>query len=85
MQKTVGSADRVLRMVVSGGAVIGSGVLGFSSGWGVALLAVAAVMGVTAATGYCPLYSVLGVRTAGADRDVERSDGTEGSALSQTA
>jgi len=63
MQKTVGRADRAVRGVVALGALIGSGVLGFTSGWGIVLLVVAAVAAVTGASGYCPLYSLTGVST----------------------
>ncbi len=65
MKKNMATADRALRGVVAAGAVAGSGVLGFSTAWGVVLLAVAAIMAVTAASGYCPLYSLLGIRTLG--------------------
>lgn len=63
MKKTVGTTDRVLRILVAAGAVAGSGVLGFSTGWGIVLLVVAAIMVVTAASSYCPLYSLLGIHT----------------------
>jgi len=63
MRKTVGTTDRVIRGVVALGAVIGSGVVGFTSGWGIVLLVVAAVAAVTGASGYCPLYSLTGINT----------------------
>ncbi len=66
MEKTVGTADRILRILVAAAAVAGSAALGFSAAWGIVLLAVAAIMVVTAATGYCPLYSALGISTTGA-------------------
>lgn len=65
MKKTVGTLDRVVRGVVAAGALAGAGVLGFSSGWGILLLVVAAVAAVTGASGYCPLYSLLGIDTLG--------------------
>ncbi len=72
MKKNMGTADRAVRVVVAAGAVAGSGVLGFSTAWGIVLLAAAAVMAGTAAIGYCPLYRILGITTdsggkAGAD------------------
>lgn len=75
LTKTVGTPDRMLRGVLAAGAVAGAGVLGFASGWGIVLLAVAAVMAVTGASGYCPLYSLLGTGTlprgsAGARQDL---------------
>jgi hypothetical protein len=72
MKKTVGRMDSAARIVLAAGAVAGSGVLGFASGWGIVLLVVAAVMAVTSATGYCPLYSILGVSTRGATRPTAR-------------
>lgn len=68
MNKTVGNTDRALRGVLAVGAVIGSGVVGFASGWGIVLLAVAAIMAVTGASGYCPLYSLLGLSTREEDK-----------------
>jgi hypothetical protein len=65
MKKTVGTVDRVVRGVVAAGALVGAGVLGFSSGWGIVLLVVAAVAAATGASGYCPLYSLLGIDTLG--------------------
>ena len=65
MKKNMGTADRALRVVVAAGAVAGSGVIGFTTAWGIVLLAVAAVMVVTALSGYCPLYSLLRVETTG--------------------
>jgi hypothetical protein len=67
MRKTVGKTDRALRGVLAIGAVVGSGVVGFSSGWGIVLLVVAAVMVVTGASGYCPIYSLTGLNTCGKD------------------
>jgi hypothetical protein len=73
MKKNMGTADRALRMVVAAGAVAGSGVLGFTTAWGIVLLAVAAVMVVTSASGYCPIYSVLRIQTTGARRTDDNS------------
>ncbi|MDA8073686.1 MAG: DUF2892 domain-containing protein [Actinomycetota bacterium] len=66
MKKNMGTTDRALRVVVAAGAVAGSGVLGFTTAWGIVLLAVAAVMVLTSASGYCPIYSVLRIQTTGA-------------------
>jgi len=63
MHKTVGKTDRVVRSVVAVGAVAGSAVVGFGTGVGIVLLVVAAIMVVTASSGYCPAYSVTGVST----------------------
>ena len=63
MQKNMGRTDRSLRALVAVGAVVASGVLGFSTAWGIVLLVVAAVMAVTAASAYCPIYHLVGIKT----------------------
>ncbi len=65
MKKNMGTIDRGLRVLVAAGAVAGGGVLGFSTAGGIVLLVVAALMAGTAAAGYCPVYHLLGIRTAG--------------------
>ncbi len=65
MKKTVGITDRVARVVIAAAGVAGAGVVGFSTGWGVVLVVVAAVMLVTGLSGYCPLYSLFGISTRG--------------------
>lgn len=57
MTHNEGSTDRILR-VIAGIAVIGAGVY-YGSWWG----AVGIVPLATAAMGWCPLYSILGVNT----------------------
>ena len=63
MNKTVGSIDRAVRAVLAVGALIGAGFAGFSSGWGIVLIVVAAILAITGSSGYCPLYSATGVST----------------------
>ena len=65
MKKTVGSTDKIVRGVLTIAALIVAGFAGFSSVWGIVLVIVAAVLVVTAATGYCPLYSATGISTTG--------------------
>jgi len=67
MKKTVGNLDRIVRVVLAAGAVAGAGVLGFTTGWGVLLLVVAAILLLTGTSAYCPAYSVLHVSTTGGD------------------
>jgi Inner membrane protein YgaP-like, transmembrane domain len=55
--RNMGLADRIIRTVI-GVAVIAVGVA-FHSWWGL----LAAVPLVTAAVGFCPLYSLLGIST----------------------
>jgi hypothetical protein len=71
MKKNMGTTDRAVRGVVMVGAVVASGVIGFSTAGGIVLLAVAAIMALTAASGYCPLYRLVGVETT-----CETSSGT---------
>jgi len=85
MHKTVGKADRAVRVVLGAGAVAGSGVLGFSTAWGIVLLAAGAVMVVTAVSGYCPLYSLLGIETTATEPQSGSRDETDASPLSRAA
>ncbi|MHB1817182.1 MAG: YgaP family membrane protein, partial [Streptosporangiaceae bacterium] len=66
MHRNTGNTDRALRGVLAIGAVAGSAVVGFSSGWGIVLLVVAAVMVLTGASGFCPIYRLVGINTCGA-------------------
>ncbi len=67
LPKNVGTVDRVVRTVIGLG-LAGTGVYGLATGdlsdttSGV-LMGVSAVPFATAATGYCPLYQVLGIDT----------------------
>ncbi len=63
MRKNMSTSDRGLRLLIAAGAVAGSGVLGFTTAWGIVLLVVAAIMIVTSMSGYCPLYSLLHTKT----------------------
>ncbi len=57
MKKNVGNADRLIRIIIAALLVIGAGVAGFGSIAGIILLVLAAVMLVTSAIGFCPLYA----------------------------
>jgi len=63
MGKTVGTTDRLVRGVLAVVALIGAGIVGFSSGWGIVLLLVTVILAVTGSTAYCPIYSITGVNT----------------------
>ena len=63
MNRNVGTVDRALRTVLALVAVAVALSLGVSSAPGIALVVVAAVLLVTAAVGFCPLYRLLGVDT----------------------
>ena len=64
MTANVGSADRVIRVVLAIAAAIVAFMIGAGSVLGIVLLVVAAVLAVTAVVGFCPLYRVLGASTA---------------------
>ena len=55
--------DRVIRVLIAVAAVVVAFVVGASSVLGIILFVVAAIMLVTAATGFCPLYRVFGMST----------------------
>jgi len=69
MERNTGTLDRIVRgVIVAPAAVWGALVLGAGTPGGIALLAVAAVMLVTAIVGFCPLYRVLRISTHPARR-----------------
>jgi hypothetical protein len=63
MKKNVGSADKIIRLLLAAILIIlfvfnvVSGILGY------VLLAVAAVFIITSLLGYCPLWAIFGVST----------------------
>lgn len=63
MNKNEGNTDRIIRAVVAVVAVVGAVLVGFGSPIAWVLLVVAAIMGVTAAVGFCPLYRIFGLST----------------------
>jgi len=63
MSKNMGTIDRVVRVVVAAAAAIGAVLVGAGSIIGVVLLIVAAIMLLTAAVGFCPLYKLLKLDT----------------------
>ncbi|HEY5740310.1 MAG TPA: DUF2892 domain-containing protein [Gammaproteobacteria bacterium] len=69
MQKNVGSIDRTIRAVV-GIALLAAYFLGAVQGTlGIVALVVGIVMLGTAALGWCPPYSLLGINTCGVKQD----------------
>ena len=63
MNRNVGTADRALRTVLGLAAVGGAFWFGLASAAGLVMVVVGAVLLVTAAAGFCPLYRLLGVST----------------------
>ncbi len=63
MKKNMSSADRIIRLALAI-AVIALYFTGNLSGTlGVVLLIAAIIIGLTAFVNFCPIYSVLGIRT----------------------
>jgi hypothetical protein len=56
MAQNMGTTDRAARVVVAVAAALVAGWAGFGTAAGIVLLAVAAVLLVTGASGFCPLY-----------------------------
>jgi len=63
MKKTVGTMDKVIRVVVAIAAVIVAFAVGASTALGIILLVVAMILLITGFSGYCPVYSLLKVDT----------------------
>lgn len=55
--------DRVLRAVAGVLVALGAFAVGAGGALGIVLIILAAVLLVTAAVGFCPLYRLLGIRT----------------------
>lgn len=63
MNANVGSADKIVRLVIAVAAAVLAFVVGAGSVGGIILLIVAVVMLGTAAVGFCPLYRLFGMST----------------------
>ncbi|MCH9816342.1 MAG: DUF2892 domain-containing protein [Actinomycetia bacterium] len=63
MSKNEAGWDRGVRVGIAVVAAVVAGLVGFGTILGLILLAVTAIMLVTAAVGFCPLYRVFGVST----------------------
>jgi uncharacterized membrane protein len=63
MKRNESTTDRIIRAVA--GLAVGAGALavGIGSVLGIGLLVIGAVLLVTAATGFCPIYRALGMST----------------------
>jgi type IV secretory pathway TrbD component len=60
MLRNEGPADRAARALIGIVAAVVGFVVGAGSGLGIVLLVVAAIMLLTAVTGFCPLYRLFG-------------------------
>jgi hypothetical protein len=64
MTPNMGTFDRGLRaFVVAPVAIVGAVIVGVGTLGGVILFVVAGIMLVTALTGFCPTYTVIGIST----------------------
>jgi hypothetical protein len=63
MSTNMNGLDRIIRLVIAVAAVIAAFAVGASSVFGIILFVIAAVMLVTAAVGFCPLYRIFGLST----------------------
>lgn len=69
MIRNMGTIDRLVRaLLVAPVALAAAFVVGPLTAWGIALVAFAGVMLVTAAIGFCPLYAPFGLRTCPAPK-----------------
>jgi hypothetical protein len=57
--------DRMVRVVIGAILLVAGALAGVAAPLLYAVLAVGAILLVTGAVGFCPLYAILGVRTAG--------------------
>ncbi len=57
------SIDRIIRVVIGIAALVAAFAVGMGSVGGIILAVVGAVMLVTAAVGFCPLYRIFGMST----------------------
>ena len=62
MKTNEGTFDRIVR-AVAGVALLALAIFVVQGGWGIALGVVGAVLLLTGAIGFCPLYALLGIRT----------------------
>jgi hypothetical protein len=63
MTTNEGTVDRSIRAVLGVVAAVGAVVVGIGTAPGIVLLVLAAILLVTAAVGFCPLYRVFGIST----------------------
>lgn len=68
MRTNEGTTDRILRAAAGVVALVIALMAGLGSVGGILMLVVAAILLVTAATGFCPLYRVLGLSTCPVDK-----------------
>ncbi len=63
MKKNIGTTDRMIRIALAALLAVGAWMVGFGTVGGIILVVLAAVMLVTSAIGFCPLYLPFGIST----------------------
>jgi hypothetical protein len=63
MSSNTSGIDRIILVTIAIAAVVGAFAVGAGSVLGIILFVVAAIMLVTAAVGFCPLYRLFGIST----------------------
>jgi Protein of unknown function (DUF2892) len=63
MKKNVGSADKIIRLVIAAIFVALYFTNTITGTLGIILLVLAGVFSLTSAIGFCPLYSIVGIST----------------------
>lgn len=63
MRTNESTVDRVIRVALAAVAVVVALLVGAGTALGIILFVVAAILLITAAVGFCPLYRILGLRT----------------------
>ena len=63
MKQNIGNTDRIIRVALAVLLAVGAWMAGLGSVGGIILLVLAAVMLVTSAVGFCPLYAPFGFST----------------------
>jgi len=63
MTKNMGSADRIIRLLIAAIAVFlySNGTL--TGTWGIVAIVVAAIFALTSLVGFCPIYKIVGLST----------------------
>lgn len=68
MKKNMGTADRIIRLLIAAVLVILFFTHVVEGTLGIILLVVAAVFALTSIVSFCPLYAPFGIRTCPADK-----------------
>jgi hypothetical protein len=59
MKLNIGNTDRIIRVIIAALLAISAWIVGFGAIGGIVLLVLAAVMLITSAVGFCPVYAAF--------------------------